>query len=140
MLPWFLSSNQNNFYVSFFSETVHACFQSKNGSCHIKTFFYLDLYGTFGSFLHKHLVGVPDDDRILVVDVGDGDFQLCAASLVFTVSGLQSHRMRGSDLTIQQSAVTHKNRACAGIHIKVQQSETQLETGEWRRLANDQPE
>lgn len=46
--------------------------------------------------------------------------------------------MQGSDLAIQQSAVSHKNRACAGIHIKVQQSETQLETVEWRRLANDQ--
>lgn len=33
--------------------------------------------------------------------------------------------MQGSDLAIQQLAVSHENRACTGIHLKVQQSERQ---------------
>lgn len=133
---------KSNFFLYLsFSETVHACFHSLgNGSCQIQNIYYLDLLGKFCSFLYKHLVGVPVDDRILVVDVGDGDFQLCAAGLVLTVSGLQGHGMQGSDLAIQQSAVSHNNRACTGIHLKVRQSETQLETVEWRGLANNQQE
>lgn len=33
--------------------------------------------------------------------------------------------MQGSDLAIQQFAVSHENRACTGIRLKVQQSERQ---------------
>lgn len=108
-LQLFLSPNRNHLHLSL-SGTVRACFIRLA---------YLDLQREVCSFLHKHLVGVSADDGILVIDISDGDFQLCAAGLVFTVSGLQSHRVQGSALAIQQGAVFHKHHARTGINVKV---------------------